>query len=231
MQTGDGYKFTEFYDDGRPKSGTTPDGDKIVFTYDDAKKTSTATINDGETTIVYDEHNNPLTMTTRDGWIFDHYDKDKGEFTRGFDPDRQKFFEITYGPNGEVTWTYDEHDYITFDEKGNPLYGEYLDGDGNVVKVDYSVQIPLLKTTAELTQKQRNVISDLLDNMKTSLDSAEEYWVSPAGTTYAAYRKSIDMAAKNLLTALDSSIKKMNLTHQNYLDAERQNAENFRPDR
>ncbi len=64
MQTGDGYKFTEFYDDGRPKSGTTPDGDKIVFTYDDVKHQKTAIINDGEQTIVYDSNNNPLSMTT-----------------------------------------------------------------------------------------------------------------------------------------------------------------------
>ncbi len=100
-----------------------------------------------------------------------------------------------------------------------------------MVKIDYTVQIPLLKTTAELTKTERDKIEDLLEEMKTTLSAGEEYWVSPAGTTYATYRKAIELASKNLLTVLDASIKKLNLTHQNYVDAEKQNAENFRPDR
>ncbi|MFI2276023.1 hypothetical protein ACH45F_27085 [Catenuloplanes sp. NPDC020197] len=231
MQTGDGYKFDQFYDDGRPKSGTTPEGDKIVFTYDDTRHETTAIINDGEQTIVYDKDNKPLSMTTDDGWIFSAYDPELDKFTRGWDPDKKQFFDITYGPGGEVTWTYGKDEYIRFDEQGNPLYQVTHDDDGNVVHIDYTVQIPLLKTTAELTQTERDKISDLLDEMKKSLSEGETYWVSPAGTTYATYRKAIELASKNLLTVLDASIKKLNLTHQNYVDAEKQNAENFRPDR
>ncbi|MDQ0369985.1 hypothetical protein [Catenuloplanes indicus] len=231
MQTGDGYKFDHFYDDGRPKSGTTPNGDKITFTYDDAKKTTTASINDGEQTIVYDENNDPLTMTTDEGWIFTNYDPELGEFTKGWDPDKKQWFDITYGPRGEVTWTYGKDEYIRFDEQGNPIYQVTHDSDGNVVEINYEVQIELLKTTAELTQTERDKIEDLLEDMKKSLSDGETYWVSPAGTTYATYRKAIEMASKNLLTVLDASIKKLNLTYQNYKDAEQQNAENFRPDR
>jgi YD repeat-containing protein len=225
MRTADGSVFTDFYDDGRPRSGTGPSGEHISFTYDDVNQTSTATI--GDTTTVYDSAGNPIRMTTSDGHVYDNFQD--GKPTHGYDPSTGRYFDISYGPNGEVTYQFGEHELTTFDADGNPVYAEYVDDNGNVVRVNYSVEIPLLLETANTTRNERNGISDLLGDLKTQLDLAETYWVSPAGTTFAAYRSVVQTAGDNLLGVLDEAITKLETTHRNYVGAETENANNLTP--
>ncbi|MDR7274219.1 hypothetical protein [Catenuloplanes atrovinosus] len=225
MSTSDGSVFTDFLDDGRPRSGTGPNGEHISFTYDDRAGTSTAVI--GDNTIVYDAGGNPVSLTTAQGYVFSDFEN--GNFTRGYDPASGRHFDISYGPNGETTWRYGEHDSVTFDRNGRPIYAEYVDGDGRAIGVDYAIQIPLLQQTAEYTRTERETVSAQLELLKGQITEAKGYWVSPAGRTFEAYSAVVETAANNLLGVLDAAISKLELTHANYVGSESTNAGNMTP--
>ncbi|MFY1672107.1 hypothetical protein ACN27G_19400 [Plantactinospora sp. WMMB334] len=223
MKSSDNSIFTVFDEDGRPTLGKTSGGGDIVITYNTHDNGFKVVV--GNQVTEYDPNGDPIKMTIGDDLIFDQFRA--GFFKRGYDANTQRFFDIEYLPDGDVKWVFGEDDWIRFDEDGEPIDGFRPGPDGG--HYTFSVEIPKLAAAADLTEQRRQDIESELGNLRTAVQSIETYWKSPAGGSFQAYAAVLSTAGDNLLNVLEAAVTKLRATHETYVRAETQNADNLTP--
>ncbi|WP_203901148.1 WXG100 family type VII secretion target, partial [Virgisporangium aliadipatigenens] len=214
--------FYDFDAKGRPTRGFTPDGKPITIVYDDV--TGGKTIYADGVTITYDKYNDPIEMRTTDGSIYTAFNAD-GKPTRGTKDGKD--ITITYNPDGSVKVEYDGQ-YTVYDANNQIIETGTWNKDKNQWEsVNWSAEMPLLAEAARQTRNEALILTLGAAVVDYLLEQARDHWDSPAGDAYNDYRRTFSSAANQMIELLNEAAKRMQMTYDNYYNAEETNTNNL----
>jgi uncharacterized protein YukE len=90
----------------------------------------------------------------------------------------------------------------------------------------WGIDLQALLNAIAAVQRERNTISDTLDQIDTKLSDLDRYWKGPAADTFEPVAKWYTEVKSDLLGILDDIITRMTKSHDNYQNAESGNAAN-----
>jgi hypothetical protein len=197
-------RVTTLGQDGKPISSTLPDGTRLDF-----QKDGNVLQTQGDRHTLFGPDNQPIKTWT------------------GNDESQASIYHNN--PDGSFSLTDPDGTVTTFDRNGTPITTTTTDGQGHTTTITWAVDLPALAVAAT----QVRVIRGELDAERASLgqifDTVEQAWRSPSGTTFTPLRREFDRAFGTLLTQLDETATKMQMTHDNIVNAESTNAKNLTP--
>jgi uncharacterized protein YukE len=140
-------------------------------------------------------------------------------------------------PDGTtVNGTYDQNTGIFLGNNGSDFFigqngvvpvtpqpdGSFKEPDGSVIMTakSWSIDLPAFQDAIGVVKSQTDQISTSYQQIQSWYSTLALAWVSPAGTSFENFEKTINSAMTQLNSALETVIQAMHSSYNNYVQAE-----------